>query len=101
MSNVSGMIFTTPTHSQDLNNLLLPIDMTVFTYGINPLENKTCHSMARMLDVVDLIQEHGLVMVILEGQSQIRIAGAEAIQIFLEEYMSRKPGADLALEKLS
>jgi hypothetical protein len=101
MREVKGILFTTPQHTQDLNNLLLPLDMTVFTYGITQSENKTCYALARTLDIVDLLKEYGLVMVILEGTAQIRIAGAEAIQIFLDEYMSRKVGSDVSLENIS
>lgn len=101
MREVKGMLFTTPQHTQDIDNLLLPLDMVVFTYGLTQAENRTCYALARMLDIIDLLKEYGLVMVILEGVAQIRIAGAEAIQIFLDEYMSRKVESDVALENIS
>jgi hypothetical protein len=99
---VTGYIFTTPEHSADVVNLMLPVDVTVFTWGLDNQENRVCAAVAKSLDVVKLFKDHGLVMVIIEGNIQIRVAGAGAINDFLQAYFThpRAPGIGLNLENL-
>ena len=96
MKEVVGMIFVKEEQLSDIQNLLLPIDMTVFIYGSDPVERKTCEAVAKSLEVINLLLEHGIVMVIIEKGNHIRIAGGNAISDFLSVYYaSRVNGLNL------
>lgn len=99
MKEVVGMLFVTDEHIPDIKNLLLPIDMTVFIYGEDDKERKICEAVAKNLEVINLLSDHGIVMVIIEKGNHIRVAGANAISDFLSVYYASRTDG-LVLENL-
>jgi hypothetical protein len=95
-------IFTDEKHLGDVKNLVLPVDSTLYVLGLNKKEHKTCIQVAKKHRAFNLLEEHGIVMVIIEaGNRLIKVAGAEAIDQFLSMYFAQTPQKpEINLERL-
>ena len=95
MSNLKCAIFVKENFVSDFKNLLLPVEVTLFIDGLNPVEQLQCRKAANELNVVNLLEEHGIVLLIQQGTVRIRIAGNEAIEQYIEEFHKNKTEIDL------
>ncbi len=83
-------IFALEKYLPDVKNLILPLDTTLFVFGLNRNELIACARQAKIRRSFKLLQEYGIVMVVVEGGNKlIKVAGAEAIDEFLSKYFAQ------------
>jgi len=95
MSDLKCAIFVKEELISDFKNLLLPVEATLFVDGLNLSERMQCRRAANDLNVVNLLEEHGIVLVIQQGSVRIRVAGNESIEQYIEEFHKNKTEVSL------
>ena len=95
MSDFKCAIFVKESFMPDFKNLLLPVETILFVDGLNPAERIQCQKAAIDLDVINLLEEHGIVLVIQQGTVRVRIAGSESIAQYIEEFHKNSTEMDL------
>jgi len=95
MSNLKCAIFVKETFMPEFKNLLLPVEATLFVDGLDAIERLQCRKAANDLNVINLLEEHGIVLVIQQGTVRVRVAGAEAIEQYIEEFHKNSTNVDL------
>jgi len=94
MKSSKVYVFVKEENLSDVKNLLLPVEATMFVYGLNSGEQTTCEAFAKKLEVFNLLMENGIVVVVHEGNTQIEIAGADAIEEFIKTLYSLQARRD-------
>jgi len=95
MGNLKCAIFVKEKLMPDFKNLLLPVETTLFVDGLNPAEQMQCRKAANDFNAVNLLEEHGIVLIVQQGSVRVRIAGSEAIEQYIEEFQKNKTEVDL------
>lgn len=86
MDKLNCCVFVKKEYLEEYNNLLFPIETTLFLDGINEFEKLQFNKAAIELNVVNLIKDQGIVMVLQQGAVRIRVAGSEAIEQYIEQF---------------
>lgn len=95
MSDFKCAIFVKEKLMPEFKNLLLPVEATLFVDGLNLSERAQCYKAANDLNVVNLLEEHGIVLVLQQGRVRVRVAGSESIEQYIEEFYKNKIDMDL------
>ena len=88
MKSATVWVFVKEENMGDVKNLLLPVEATLYVHGLNSGEQSICEAFAKKLEVFNLLMENGIVLVIREGNTQIEIAGADAIEEYIKTLYS-------------
>lgn len=90
VSDLKCAIFVKEKLMPDFKNLFLPVETTLFIDGLNSVEQMQCNKAANDFNVVNLLEEHGIVLIIQQGSVRVRVAGSEAIEQYIEEFQKNK-----------
>jgi hypothetical protein len=95
MNNLKCAVFVKEKSMPDFKNLLLPVETTLFVDGLNQFERMQCHKAANDFNIVNLLEEHGIVLVMQQGSVRVKIAGSDAIEQYIEEFHKNKSEVNL------
>ena len=95
MNSFKCAIFVKENFMSEFKNLLLPIEATLFVDGLDLIERMQCRKAANDLNVINLLEEHGIVLVMQQGTVRIRVAGSDAIEQYIEEFHKNSTEMDL------
>lgn len=86
MGELKCCIFVKNDYLEEYNNLLFPVETILFIDGINEFEKLQFNKAANEFGVVNLIEEHGIVMVLQQNAVRVKVAGSEAIEQYIEQF---------------
>ena len=95
MSDSKCAIFVQESYMPEFKNLLLPVETILFVDGLDPVEQIQCRKAAIDLNVINLLEEHGIVLVLQQGTVRVRVAGSESIAQYIEEFHKNSTAMDL------
>ena len=70
----------------EYKNLLFPIETLVFIDGVSKFDSIQFNVAANEFNVVNLIEEYGIVMILQQGAVRVKVAGSEAIEQYIEQF---------------